>query len=40
MERLHQPYDAVMSMPVARRRRFCLEIEQIDKMRAQNSKKR
>ena len=34
MERLHQPYDAIMQMPVARRRRFCQEIEHIDKMRA------
>jgi hypothetical protein len=37
MERLHQQYDAIMMMPVARRKRFCREIEHIDLIR---SKKR
>lgn len=38
MEMLHQPYDAVMSMPCGRRKRFCEEKEHIDKHKAQKLK--
>jgi len=38
MEVLHQPYDAVMSMPCGRRKRFCEEKEHLDKIRASKSK--
>jgi hypothetical protein len=31
MERLRQPYDAVMSMPAGRRKRFCQEKEHLDR---------
>ena len=33
MEALHQPYDAIMAMPVGRRKRFCDEHEHIGRMR-------
>jgi len=40
MERLKQPYSAIMQMPVGRRRRFCDEIENIDRVRANKAKKK
>jgi len=39
MDVLHQPYDAVMSMPCGRRKRFCEEKEHLDRYRAQRVKK-
>jgi hypothetical protein len=33
MEYLHQPYESIMSIPAARRRRFCEEKENIEKVR-------
>ena len=40
MDVLHQPYDAVMSMPCGRRKRFCEEKEHLDRYRAQRVKKK
>jgi hypothetical protein len=40
MERLKQPYSAIMQMPVGRRRRFCDEIDNIDRTRANKAKKK
>jgi len=38
MMRLRQPYDAVMSMPCGRRKRFALEQEHLDRVRANRNK--
>ena len=38
MEAMGQDYDAVMSMPCGRRRRFCDEKENLDRYRAQRQK--
>lgn len=37
MEALDQPYDAVMAMPVGRRKRFCEEKEHLDRVRSKNN---
>jgi hypothetical protein len=34
MERLHIGYRDIMEMPVGRRKRFCEEIEHVDRVRA------
>lgn len=38
MERLKLGYRDIMEMPIGRRKRFCEEIEHIDRVRAQRNK--
>ena len=38
MDDLHQPYDAIMSMPCGRRRRLCEEKDHLNKWRAAKQK--
>jgi len=40
MDRLHLGYRDVMEMPIGRRKRFCEEIEHIDRVRSKKKPKK